>query len=178
LTIDAADREHMCLRQVRCALPRARSYLRARENANAVTFAQGKPKSKKNMKTKYLSVIGLVGVALLAFACKSGGDQTSTTTRAKKISAADKAAIKEIFRGANAKNYRIWFDGGKDTMGSKKLTLASIKQGGRTGVGTGAFLVDDDIGICYKGTVPLSVFEAQLGKEKMQRLNTIMARYQ
>ena len=130
------------------------------------------------MKAKYLSVIGLIGVALLAVSCKSGGDQTSTTTGPKRISAADKAAIKEIFRGADAKNYRIWFDGGKDTMGSKKLTLASVKQAGRTGVGTGAFLVDDDIMICWKGTVPFSVFEGQLGVEKMKRLNTIMARYQ
>ena len=131
------------------------------------------------MKAKYLSLIGLIGVALLAVSCKSGGDQTSTTTtNSKRISAADKAAIKEIFRGADANNYRIQFDGGKDTMGSKKLTLASVRQAGRTGPGTGAFLVEDDIMICYKGTVPYRVFEGQLGKEKMQRLNTIMARYQ
>ena len=105
-----------------------------------------------------LAVVGPpIGVALLAVSCKSGGDQTSTTAGAKRISAADKASIKEIFRGVDAKNYRIQFDGGKDTMGSKKLTLASIKQGGRTGVGTGAFLVDDDIGICWKGTVPFKV---------------------
>jgi hypothetical protein len=130
------------------------------------------------MKAKYLSVIGLIGVALLAVSCKSGGDQTSTTTGPKRISAADKAAIKEIFRGADANNYRISFDGGKDTMGSKKLTLASVKQAGRTGVGTGAFLVDDDIMICYKGTVPWKVFEGQLGLEKVQRLNKIITKYQ
>lgn len=129
------------------------------------------------MKTKYLSVIGLIGIAILGVCCKSGGD-TSPTTNPKRISAADKAAIKEIFKGADAKNYRIWFDGGKDTMGLKKLTLADIKQGGKTGVGTGAFLVDDDIGICWKGTVPLRIFEGQLGVEKMQRLNRIMERYQ
>ena len=130
------------------------------------------------MKAKYLSVIGLIGVALLAVSCKSGGDQTSTTTGAKRISAADKASIKEIFRGVDAKNYRIQFDGGKDTMGTKKLTLASVKQAGRTGVGTGAFLVDDDVMICHKGTVPWKAIEGQLGQEKVQRLNAIMARYQ
>jgi hypothetical protein len=130
---------------------------------------------QKTMKTKYLSVIGLIGIAILGVCCKSGPDKTSST---KHISAADKAAIKAIFKVADAKNYRIWFDGGKDTMGSKKLTLASVKQGGRTGIGTGAFLVDDDIGICWKGTVPFKVFEGQLGLEKMQRLNTIMAKYQ
>lgn len=126
------------------------------------------------MKAKYLSIIGLIGIAILGVCCKSGPD---TTTNKKHISAADKAAIKEIFKGASAKDYRIWFDGGKDTMGSKKLTLASVKQAARTGVGTGAFLVDDDIGMCYKGTVPWNVFEGQLGKEKVQRLNVIIARY-
>jgi hypothetical protein len=130
------------------------------------------------MKAKYLSVLGLIGIAIFGVCCKSGGDQASTTTNQKRISAADKAAIKEIFRGADANNYRIQFDGGKDTMGSKKLTLASVKQAGRTGVGTGVFLVDDDIMICWKGTVPWNVFEGQLGKEKVQRLNTIMAKYQ
>lgn len=126
------------------------------------------------MKAKYLSVIGLIGIAILGVCCKSGGDQT---TNQKRISAADKAAIKEIFKGADPKNYRIWFDGGKDTMGSKKLTLASIKRSGRTGVGTGNFLVDDDIGVCDKGTVPWRIFEGQLGHEKVQNLNSIMARY-
>jgi len=132
------------------------------------------------MKAKYLSVIGLVGVALLVVSCKSGGDQTSTSTTpgTKRISAADKAAIKEIFRGVDANNYRIQFDGGKDTMGSKKLTLASVKQAGKTGVGTGAFLVDDDVMICHKGTVPWRVIEGQLGKEKLQRLNIIITKYQ
>jgi hypothetical protein len=145
--------------------------LLARENANAVVFATRK--TKTNMKAKYLSVIGLIGIAILGVCCKSGGDHAS-----KRISAADKAAIKEIFKGANAKNYRIWFDGGKDTMGLKKLTLADIKQGGTTGVGTGAFLVDDDIGMCWRGTVPFDVFQGQLGVQRMQRLNAIMTRYQ
>jgi hypothetical protein len=132
-------------------------------------------KQKQNMKAKYLSVIGLIGIAILGVCCKSGPDKPSTN---KHVSAADKAAIKEIFKGADAKNYRIWFDGGKDTMGSKKLTLADVKQAGKTGIGTGAILLDDDIGICYKGTVPWRVIEGQLGKEKVLRLNTIIARYQ
>ena len=143
------------------------------------------------MKIKYLALI--LGIAVVGVCCISGAEQKATTnaekktttnaekkatTNKKRISAADKAAIKELFKGANAKNYRIQFDGGKDTMGSKKLTLAGVKQGGRTGAGTGAFLVDDDIMICWKGTVPFKEFEGQLGKEKMQRLNTIMAKYQ
>src|SRR5687768_8713785 len=140
-----------------------------------MAFAKGKP---QNMKAKYLSVIGLVGVALLAVPYKTGGEEKPTATGPKRISAADKAAIKEIFRGADAKNYRIEFDGGKDSMGSKKLTMASVKQAGRTGPGTGAYLVYDDIMICWKGTVPFNVFEGQLGREKMQRLNKILAKYQ
>lgn len=129
------------------------------------------------MKTKYLTVIGLIGIALVGVCFISAAEQPAKTS-AKRISAADKAAIKEILRGADAKNYRIEFDGGKDSMGAKKLTLASVRQGGRTGAGTGAFLVEDDIMICWKGTVPFKVFEGQLGREKMERLNKIMAKYQ
>ncbi|MFN2621280.1 MAG: hypothetical protein ABR611_00395 [Chthoniobacterales bacterium] len=129
------------------------------------------------MKIKYLALI--LGIAVVGVCCISGAEKKATTyTKTKHISAADKAAIKELFKGADAKNYRIEFDRGRDTMGAKKLTMASVKQAGRTGAGTGAFLVDDDIMICWKGTVPFKEFEGQLGKEKIQRLNTIMAKYQ
>jgi hypothetical protein len=137
------------------------------------------------MKIKYLALI--VGIAVVGVCCISGAEQKpatnkksstdSATTTKKRVSAADKAAIKDILKGADAKNYRVQFDGGKDTAGAKKLTLADVKQAGRTGPGTGAFLVDDDIMICYKGTVPYNVFEGQLGKEKAQKLNTILAKY-
>jgi hypothetical protein len=127
------------------------------------------------MKIKYLALI--LGIAVLGVCCISGAEQKAATNK-KRISAADKAAIKELLKGADANNYRVQFDGGKDAMGAKKLTLASVRQGGRTGAGTGAFLVEDDIMICWKGTVPFKVFEGQLGREKMQRLNAIMARYQ
>jgi hypothetical protein len=127
------------------------------------------------MKIKYLALI--LGIAVVGVCCISGAEQKATTNK-KRISAADKAAIKEILKGADANNYRVQFDGGKDTMGAKKLSLASVKQAGRTGAGTGAYLVDDDIMICHKGTVPWKTIEGQLGKEKVQRLNSIMAKYQ
>lgn len=127
------------------------------------------------MKIKYLALI--LGIAVVGVCCLSGAEQKATTNK-KRISAADKAAIKELLKGADANNYRVQFDGGKDTMGAKKLTLASVKQAGRTGAGTGAYLVDDDIMICHKGTVPWKTIEGQLGKEKVQRLNSIMAKYQ
>jgi hypothetical protein len=126
------------------------------------------------MKIKYLALI--LGIAVVGVCCISGAEQKATTNK-KRISAADKAAIKDLLKGADAKNYRVQFDGGKDTAGAKKLTLADVKQAGRTGPGTGAFLVDDDVMICYKGTVPYNVFEGQLGKEKAQKLNTILAKY-
>ncbi|HEY8834893.1 MAG TPA: hypothetical protein VIM09_04865, partial [Chthoniobacterales bacterium] len=85
------------------------------------------------MKIKYLALI--LGIAVVGVCCISGAEQKATTNK-KRISAADKAAIKELLKGGDAKNYRIQFDGGKDTMGSKKLTLASVKQAGRTGAGT------------------------------------------
>jgi hypothetical protein len=127
------------------------------------------------MKIKYLALI--LGIAVVGVCCISGAEQKATTNK-KRISAADKAAIKELLKGADAKNYRVQFDGGRDTMGAKKLTLASVKQAGRTGAGTGAFIVEDDIMICWRGTVPFKEFEGKLGKEKIQRLNAIMAKYQ
>jgi len=126
------------------------------------------------MKIKYLALI--LGIAVVGVCCISGAERKATTNK-KQISAADKAAIKDLLKGADAKNYRLEFDGGKDTAGSKKLTMASVRQAGKTGPGTGAYLVDDDVMICYKGTVPPNVFESQLGKEKMQKLNTILAKY-
>jgi len=128
------------------------------------------------MKPKYLLILSLVGIAV-AGVCYTSGAEKAPMKSSKRISAADKAAIKDLLKGADAKNYRVQFDGGKDTMGAKKLTMADVRQAGRTGPGTGAFLVDDDVMICYKGTVPYNVFESQLGKEKMQKLNTILAKY-
>jgi hypothetical protein len=134
-------------------------------------------RATKHMKLKYLVILGLVGLAAIGICYNSVAEQAPTKSK-KRISPADKAAIKELLKGADQNAYRVQFDGGKDTIGAKKLTLASVKQAGRTGVGTGVFLVDDDIMICWKGTVPWKVFEGQLGKEKVQRLNTIMAKYQ
>ena len=129
------------------------------------------------MKLKYIITLSLVGIAVVGVCYTSGAEQAAMKNT-KRISAADKKAIMEILKGADQNAYRVQFNGGKETMGAKKLTLASVKQAGRTGVGTGAFLVDDDIMICYKGTVPWKTIEGQLGKEKTARLNTIMAKYQ
>jgi hypothetical protein len=171
----------MQTREVRYALPRARDPFPRGKIANRRVCPNAET-NKLNMKIKYLASI--LGIAVVGVCCISGAEQKATTnaeqkatTNKKRISAADKAAIKDLLKGADAKNYRVQFDGGKDTAGAKKLTLASVRQAGRTGAGTGAFLVEDDIMICYKGTVPFKEFEGQLGKEKMQRLNTIMAKY-
>jgi hypothetical protein len=160
-----------------------RSSLRAPRSTQV--FSRGKIANRRvchnvetknlTMKIKYLALI--LGIAVVGVCCISGAERKATINK-KQISAADKAAIKDLLKGADAKNYRVQFDGGRDTAGSKKLTLADVKQAGRTGPGTGAVLVEDDIMICYKGTVPYSVFEGQLGKEKAQKLNTILAKYQ
>jgi hypothetical protein len=128
------------------------------------------------MKTKYLSVIGLIGIALVGVCCKSGPDKTSST---KPISAADQAAIKGILKAAKPTLYRVQFDGGKDTMGSKKLDLASVRQTLTTGgAGAFAYLADDgDILICHKGTQPRRLLEGDLGMEKVARLEKIINSY-
>jgi hypothetical protein len=130
------------------------------------------------MKPKYLLILTLVGLVAAGICYNSGAAEPAMTKSKKRISAADKAAIKELLKGADQNAYRVQFDGGKDSMGAKKLTMASVRQAGRTGAGTGAYLVDDDIMICYKGTVPWKTIEGQLGKEKVQRLNSIIAKYQ
>jgi hypothetical protein len=133
-------------------------------------------KQKQNMKAKYFSVIGLIGIALLGVCCKSGPESTPGT---KRLSAADKTAIKEILRGAKPSLYRVQFDGGKDTMGSKKLTLAGVRQTLKTGsAGSLTFLADDgDTLVCDKGTQPNRVLEGNLGKEKAARLQAFAARF-
>jgi hypothetical protein len=131
------------------------------------------------MKTKYLYVIGLIGIILIGVCYKSGAADKKSTTNTKRISAADKAAIKEILKGAKPTSYRVQFDGGKDTMGAKKLALASVRQTQKSGsAGALAYLADDgDIMICWKGTQPRKLLEGDLGAEKVARLDAILARY-
>ena len=128
------------------------------------------------MKTRYLSVIGFIGISLIGVCYLSGAEQK---TRTKQISAADKAAIKEILKGAKPTSYRVQFDGGKDTMGSQKLSLASVRQMQKGGsAGALGYLADDgDILICDKGTQPNVLLEGQLGKEKVAKLQGILAKY-
>ena len=127
------------------------------------------------MKTRYLSVIVLIGIAMVGVCYMSGAEQK---TRTKQISAADKAAIKDILKSAKPAAYRVQFDGGKATMGAKKLALASVRQTQRTSAGALAYLADDgDILICDKGTQPNVLLEGQLGKEKVAKLQGILAKY-
>jgi hypothetical protein len=128
------------------------------------------------MKTRYLSVIVLIGIAMVGVCYLSGAEQK---TRTKQISAADKAAIKDILKGAKPGAYRVQFDGGKDSMGAKKLALASVRQTQKSGsAGALAYLADDgDILICDKGTQPNVLLEGQLGKEKVAKLQGILAKY-
>ncbi|MEN3368262.1 MAG: hypothetical protein V7609_405 [Verrucomicrobiota bacterium] len=135
------------------------------------------------MKTKYLLLLGLIGIAILGVCCKSS-DQASTTTNLKRVSAADKAAIKELFKGADPSTYRLEFDGGRDTMGTKKLTLADVQQLQKTSdpsarVGYVEF-ISRDCGVLYiwRATINRKVLEGQLGLERVARLDRIIAKYQ
>lgn len=132
------------------------------------------------MKTKYLSVIGLIGIAILGVCCKSGGDPETTP---KGISAADKAAIKALFKGADPSTYRLEFDGGRDTMGTKKLTMADVLQLQKVSdpserIGYVEFIVRDS-GVMYiwRATTNRKVLEGQLGLERVARLDQIVAKY-
>jgi hypothetical protein len=130
------------------------------------------------MKPKYLLILTLVALVAAGICYNSGAAEPAMTKSKKRISAADKAAIKELLKGVDQNAYRVQFDGGKDSMGAKKFTMASVRQAGKTGAGTGNYLVEDDVSICHRGTVPWKTIEGQLGREKVQRLNSIIAKYQ
>ena len=88
------------------------------------------------MKIKYPSVVGLVvaviaGLSFQVFAAeKPAATEKSTTTaqNRKPISAADKKAIKEIFKGVDSSKYRLQFNGGKEVVGSKRVSMRQLEQ--------------------------------------------------
>jgi hypothetical protein len=157
------------------------------------------------MKTKYPSVVGLlvavlIGLSFQLFAQEkratpgpaaapqkdiSAADKLEPRASApqNKISAADKAAIMAMFKGVDPSKYRLEFDGGKQTMGSKKVSMAEIRQVSKVeNPGNEAARVvfiakDRGVMICLKSTVNRKVLEGALGSEKVARLNQILAKY-
>ena len=99
------------------------------------------------------------------------------------LSAADKKAIKEIFKGVDSSKYRLQFNGGKEVVGSKRVSMRQLEQVRKiTNPGEAAgwvVLIVSDDGIVYivAASHGQTELEGLLGKEKTARLNQIAAKY-
>lgn len=157
------------------------SLLRARETVSAAAFAE--IKQKKIMKNISYSAVSLIIMLVFGVSSHLFSQERSSAEAHKKISAEDKAAIKEIFKGVDPAKYRLEFDGGKDTMGSKKVSMADVKQtktvshAGEEANRVTFIARDSGVVYCYTETVNKRVLEGVIGKEKVARLNQIMAKY-
>ena len=134
------------------------------------------------MKMKSSVVAGFVALFTIGMSLPLFAQNQRAAAAPKKISAEDKAAIKEIFKGIDPSKYRLEFDGGKDVMGSKKVTMARIKQiekGGTPDSNNWVILATQDKGVVHIFAVSGSarVLQGVLGKEKLARLQQIEAKY-
>ena len=100
------------------------------------------------------------------------------------VTAADKKAIVDIFKGVDASKYRLVFNNGGEVFGSKAIKMADLKTLNRTG-GTAAkgvkwtFVVGDRSAneVFYVYTEGESELMSLLGKQKMKALEDIAAKY-
>ncbi|WP_421799764.1 hypothetical protein [Haliscomenobacter sp.] len=100
------------------------------------------------------------------------------------VSAADKKAIVDIFKGVDASKYRLVFNNGSEVYGSKAIKMADLKTLSRTG-GTAAkgtkwtFIAGDRSAneVFYIYSEGESELMSLLGKQKMKALEDISAKY-
>ena len=105
-------------------------------------------------------------------------------TQLQSISEADKAEIKDIFKGVDPNRYRLEFNGGKEVIGTKKISMSQLSQvrkmrskGEETAE---VLLATRDGGVMYVLVVSRPTVEdlrGILGQEKVLRLNQITAKY-
>lgn len=99
----------------------------------------------------------------------------------KKISAEDKAAIKALFKGVSPSKYRLQFDNNKDVAGTKRVTMAQLKQINRRvnpseTAGYILLIVEGD-NVVYVLAVGKKTLDNVLGAEKARKLGAILAKY-
>lgn len=100
------------------------------------------------------------------------------------VTAADKRAIVDIFKGVDASKYRLAFNNGDEVYGSKAIKMGDLKTLSRSG-GTAAkgikwtFIVGDRSAneVFYIYTEGESELLSLLGKQKMKALEEIAAKY-
>jgi hypothetical protein len=101
------------------------------------------------------------------------------------VSAADKRAILEIFKGVDPSKYRLSFNNGGEVHGTKAIKMADLKQLSRNG-GLAAkgvkwtFIVGDrsENEVFYVYTEGESELVSVLGRQKVKALDEIARKYQ
>ncbi|MDX2248286.1 MAG: hypothetical protein SF052_16000 [Bacteroidia bacterium] len=131
-------------------------------------------KSRTLLKLSFLTLF-------LSFLVLTATAQRTTTTARKGISAADKAAIKEIFKGVDASKYRLQFNNKAETLGNRTVAMKDLQQVKRItnpaeAAGWIVFVVEGD-DVIYVLAVGNSDLVSVIGKEKALKLNNIMAKY-
>ncbi len=101
--------------------------------------------------------------------------------KARQISAEDKKAIIELFKGVDPKSYRLEFAKGKEVYGARKVSIAEVDQvskirnpGGQNGY---VVLAVRDDGVMFVLATTKGNIASTLGEEKAKQLNAIMAKY-
>jgi hypothetical protein len=98
------------------------------------------------------------------------------------VSAEDKAAIIELFKGVPKSQYRLQFNNSKEVYGSKKVSMTELTQLSKVrkpGMDNGyVVLIVQDDGVMYVlAATKGGKLESVLGAEKFAKLNKITAKY-
>lgn len=148
------------------------------------------------MKPTILKQLPLVAFLLLAFTfCAYGQKQPVSKSPntgklkqevdAKRISASDRQAIMNLFKGVDPSKYKLQFYNGESkkpsTTGNLRYSMNDLNQVKRVtnpidAVGWIVFVVEGD-DVIYVLAVGSDKLKSVLGADKVNRLNNIMAKY-
>lgn len=139
------------------------------------------------MKKKIGMVIGAclalsIGLSLLALGAQERVAKTGGQAKKEKaISAADQRAIRALFKDVDQSKYRLQFNQGKRTLGTRKVEMQDMEQVKKFRNPAEAagwiVLIVEGKDVIYVLAVGKSELESVLGKEKAAKLNQIMAKY-
>lgn len=98
------------------------------------------------------------------------------------ISKEDQAAIQELFKGVDKSKYRLQFNGGTQTVGTRKVAMKDLEtvKKVRNPVESAGYivLIVEGKDVVYVLAVGSKELTSVLGKEKVAKLNSIMTKYQ
>lgn len=140
------------------------------------------------MRRRQLLQMGMFALLMLflsfsATAQRVSPKKSATKARTTKtgVSSADQKAIQEIFKDVDPSKYRLQFNNKKNVYGRHKVEMADVQQIKRVtnpveAAGWIVFVVEGD-DVIYVLAVGSSDLVSVIGREKAQKLNTIMAKY-